>query len=423
MKTLIRRSATPLGAIIAAFLLLVVLIAIIIVSHAGAVNPQQQNGRLITIHDEGTEKVVLSDAATIGDALKQAGVVLDSKDAVEPAVTEQLVASQYDVNIYRARPVTVIDGAIREKVMTPYETAAQIAASAGITLYPEDITTITQSEDIVADGAGLVLTITRAVPLTLNLYGTPITMRTQAKTVAQLLKDKSITLGPHDTLSASLDQSITSGMTLQLWHNGSQTVNVQEAIPFSVQTIDDADQPVGYQQITTPGVNGARTVTYQVDMENGKEVSRTQIQAVVSSQPITQVVTKGIKGAYTTPTQNETIIWNYLIAQGFTREQTAGIMGNLEQEHHFDTSGDGIVQWSGSRKTQLLARPDPYSINTQLGFMMSELNGGYASVLAAIRASSDVSSAELVFQNKYEACGNCMQNQRLQYAYDILATF
>lgn len=423
MKSLIRRSATPLGAIVAAFLSLVVLIAIIIVSHAGAINSGQQNGRLITIHDEGTEKVILSDAATVGDALKQAGIVLDSNDAVEPAVTEKLVATQYDVNIYRARPVTVIDGAVREKVMTPYETATRIAASAGITLYPEDITTITQSDDIVADGAGLVLTITRAIPLTLNLYGTPIPMRTQAKTVAELLKDKSITLGPHDTISTNLNQAITSGMTLELWHNGSQTINVQEVIPFGVQTVDDADQPVGYQKITTPGVNGARTVTYQIDMENGKEVSRTQIQAVITAQPSTQIVTKGIAGSYTTPTQNETIVWNFLISQGFTREQTAGIMGNLQQEHHFDTSGDGIVQWSGSRKAQLLSLPSPYSINTQLSFMMSELNGGYSSALAGIRASTDVSSAELIFQNKYEACGNCMQNQRLNYAYDILATF
>src|SRR4051812_42139356 len=66
-------------------------------------------GRLITIHDRDTEKVILSNAGTIADAVKDAGISLDSHDAVEPALTQKLIASEYQINIYRARPVTVVD--------------------------------------------------------------------------------------------------------------------------------------------------------------------------------------------------------------------------------------------------------------------------------------------------------------------------
>src|SRR3990167_9928557 len=40
------------------------------------------------------------------------------------------------------------------------------------------------------------------------------------------------------------------------------------------------------------------------------------------------------------PQNNEDVVWNFLIAQGFTKVQTAGIMGNLKQEHQFRTDGD-----------------------------------------------------------------------------------
>lgn len=121
----------------------------------------------------------------------------------------------------------------------------------------------------------------------------------------------------------------------------------------------------------------------------------------------------------TAPLDNETIIWNYLTAQGFSREQTAGIMGNLQQEHHFQTSGDGLAQWIGNRKANLMARPNPYDINTQLDFLMEELNGPYIAVKQKIFASS-LTDATLAFQNGFERCGLCMESNRLQYASDIL---
>jgi hypothetical protein len=54
--------------------------------------------------------------------------------------------------------------------------------------------------------------------------------------------------------------------------------------------------------------------------------------------------------------------------------------------------------------------------------MMSELNGSYARVQANIRACSTVECAVQVFEKQYEGCGVCVESQRLQYAYNILAS-
>lgn len=297
MKSLIYRSTTPLGAIIASFFLLVTIITIIAVHQVSATSGQQQTGRLITIHDRGTETVVLSDGATVGDALKQAGIQLDKNDAVEPAVTEKLVASQYSVNIYRARAVVIFDGATVQKVITPYQTADQIARNAGITLYPEDTTTLTRTDDIVSEGAALKLTITRATPFNFTLYGNTTEARTQAKTVGAMLKEKGITLAADDRVSPTVSTPLTSGLAVRVWREGKQTITVNEPVAFTTQKIQDGDYAVGYDQVQTAGIAGSRNVTYQITIQDGKEVARTEIASITTAQPTNQVEIVGVKVA------------------------------------------------------------------------------------------------------------------------------
>ena len=420
MNHLLRKPTTYISVSLVTVVLLVVGF-FLINQRVGAGN---QTGRLVTIHDRGTEKVMLSDAETIAEVLKNADISLDERDAVEPTLTEKLVASEYQINIYRARPVMVVDGVTRQRVITPYQTAAQIVKDTGIELYPEDLTVLTRSDDLVADGAGLQLKIDRATPLTVNLYGARTEVRTQAATIGAMLQEKGIVLGENDRASLDLSTPVSAGIEVAIWREGKQTVNAEEAVAFETEQIRDADREIGYKEVQTAGVTGLRSVTYEIEVRDGVEVSRVEIASIVKTAPTKQIEVIGAKykGAFTTPSQNELITWDYLIAQGFSREQTAGIMGNLQQEHGFNTSGDGLAQWTGSRKAALLSRDDPYNIYTQLDFLMYELNGGYRSVQAAIKASSTVEDATIIFQNKFERCGICVEDRRIQFAYNILAS-
>jgi hypothetical protein len=111
---------------------------------------------------------------------------------------------------------------------------------------------------------------------------------------------------------------------------------------------------------------------------------------------------------------NEKAAWSFLIAR-YSRNQTAGIMGNLRQEHNFQTSGDGLAQWIGGRRARLHTMANPYSLNTQLNFLVIEMKE------MGLVLPNTVEGATIAFQNKFERCGRCMQSQRVQYAYDILA--
>lgn len=296
MKSILRKSTTPHGILIAAACFFILFFGLFITTQTQAESPRLSAGqRLITLHDNGKDRGLLTHATTLRAALKEAKIKIDPNDRIEPGLDEPLVATNYDANIYRARPVTIVDGAVHTRVMSPYQTAKQIVEHAGLPLHDEDLTVMNANTDAVSQGTGIELTITRATPFTLVLYGKKITAYTQAKTVADMLKSKKIKLAKDDTLSVAQTASISAGMTIELWRNGVQTVTEDQDVPFDTEQIKDADQPVGYKKVQTPGVVGKKTVTYEVNMKNGAEISRKEIQSVVTTQPVKQVEVVGTK--------------------------------------------------------------------------------------------------------------------------------
>jgi uncharacterized protein YabE (DUF348 family) len=256
---------------------------------------QDAGSKLITVYDRGTTKVFLTKADTIGQALKDEGFELDKHDTVEPSVKEELVARDYKVNIYRARPVVVVDGAVRIKTVSPYQTAQQIAKDVGITVYDEDTTTLTPLQNFVNDGAGLELTITRAKSITLDLYGTKTVVRTKANTVGDMLKEKNIVLGEKGRVSVSEETPITEGMEVRVWREGKQTVTVDQAIPSPSGIVYDADRPIGYRAVQTAGITGTRSITYELEIKEGAEVSRVEIANIITRNPTQQTEVIGIR--------------------------------------------------------------------------------------------------------------------------------
>lgn len=253
--------------------------------------------RLITVYDRASQSSFVTKKPTLRQAFADANIQLSSYDTVEPGLDEKLVASNYQVNIYRARPVTVVDGATRQKIITPYQSAKRIADSAGIILYPEDKTDLRLSSDLVGDGAGLQLVITRAKLVTVDLFGTVSQVRTQAKTASEFITEKDLKLTDSDRLSISNNATITAGMSFRIWREGKQTVSAEEVLPFATEQIKDVDQTVGYQAVKTAGVNGKKSVTYEVEIQNGHEVGRVQIAEVITEPAVNQVVVIGTKPA------------------------------------------------------------------------------------------------------------------------------
>ena len=252
--------------------------------------------RFVTVYHDGIEQSIVTEAKTVQEALDRLDISLTEYDSVEPTLGTELDAPGYVINVYRARPVTVVDGAFRQTVMTAHTSGRQIAEAAGLTLYQEDEFTLSRIDDFVGSAAvGLKLDIQRATPINLVLYGKPSPIRTQAKTVGDLLKERGLILGAKDGMNLQTATPITANMTLEIWRDGDQTVTEEQEVDFAVDQIKDFNKPFGFKEIRTPGTKGKKLVTYIVTMQGGKEVGRKELNSLVTQEPQKQVEVVGAK--------------------------------------------------------------------------------------------------------------------------------
>lgn len=266
---------------------------------ADATKPAAKAGeKLVTIYDRGAEKTIVTKARTIREALKLAKFSIDERqDVVEPSLDSEMVAEKYNINIFRARPITIVDGNKRLKVTTAEQTPALIAKAAGIEVFEEDKTTLSNSDNMAVDGANMVMKIDRASMVNFVLYGKESVIRTHAKTVGELLKEKNIEPKKDDTLSVDRSAKIIPGMKIELWRNGKQTITAEEDVKFEVEKVQDANRDSGYREVKQAGENGKKNVTYEIEMKNGVEVSRKEIASVVTKEPKKQIEIVGTKSS------------------------------------------------------------------------------------------------------------------------------
>jgi len=266
---------------------------------ADATKPTTKAGeKLVTIYDRGAEKTIVTKARTIREALKLAKFSIDERqDVVEPSLDSEMVAEKYNINIFRARPITIVDGNKRLKVTTAEQTPALIAKAAGIEVFEEDKTTLSNSDNMAVDGANMVMKIDRASMVNFVLYGKESVIRTHAKTVGELLKEKNIDPKKDDTLSVDRSAKIIPGMKIELWRNGKQTITAEEDVKFEIEKVQDANRDSGYREVKQAGENGKKNVTYEIEMKNGVEVSRKEIASVVTKEPKKQIEIVGTKSS------------------------------------------------------------------------------------------------------------------------------
>jgi len=66
-------------------------------------------------------------------------------------------------------------------------------------------------------------------------------------------------------------------------------------IPYTTRHVSDSSLPKGTQKVRTRGVDGVKTLTYQVTLTNGQQTSKTLVSQEVTKQPVAQVVAVGTK--------------------------------------------------------------------------------------------------------------------------------
>lgn len=272
-------------------LVLAGLLAMLLLNHGQPVKLTESNSKIVILNADKQVRIIPTRAQTVGDLLKRLNITLHQGDVVEPAKTTVIVSDNFKVNVYRALPVTIIDGGQEVHALSAAATPRSIARQAGLNPYPEDRLQLTPIQNFVTQGLiGQKLEVDRATPVTISLYGAQLSVRTQAKTVGEFLREKHIRLGDGETVQPDVRAPIDANVPIFVNRKGVTVQTATENIPFTTQYVEDESLTFGVTAVRQQGSPGKRVVTYQINTENG---ARTPFQQIVVQEPVVQIVARG----------------------------------------------------------------------------------------------------------------------------------
>jgi uncharacterized protein YabE (DUF348 family) len=266
----------------------------------GATTVGAKDKKIVDLYVDDEQQTLSTRAKTVADLLERLDIRLLDEDIVEPNLDTLLFEDNTQVNVYRARPVSIVDGERTITVLSAHQSPRLIAQDAKIDLNPEDVVEAVPVDEL---PSALVepaerLTIERAVEVQLNVYGVVSTKRTTTKTVGEFLEAEGVTVSEDATLQPeNIDTPISKGLLIGVNKVGVKTVSEVEPIPFATESRDDASLQVGQSRVDVQGENGEQTVVYEITEQDGVEVERRAIQTVVTKNPVTHVVVRGSKPA------------------------------------------------------------------------------------------------------------------------------
>ena len=257
----------------------------------GAVLTWTALDKKITVQVDGAApRTVHTMSADVRGALADAGYPLGAHDQVTPAANKS-VREGLDIHLLRGRLLTLtVDGKLDNEWVA--------ATTVGDALALLGFDTSAYSSLPASDRLPLVptaITVRTAKSVTLIRAGKSDSIASTAPSVGALLAQQGITVGPNDMLSAPPSTPLTDLMTITWKQVRHRTVTAALAIPYGTSWQDDPARPDGQSTVVTAGVAGLRTVTYDVLMVDGEQIARTAVSDVVTTPPVTQVVSVGTK--------------------------------------------------------------------------------------------------------------------------------
>ena len=289
-------------------LLRAIVFAVIVALIGGAVTAVVFD-KTITLSVDGVERKLHTFGRDVASALQTAGLAVVPQDRVEPALPTEIADGDH-VIVSRARKLTLVEGPSERVMLTTAGSVGDAIAGLGIEARPEQMSTPPQTA-IPLGGLKVELRVPRTVKFT-DATGAPSELTTMAGTVGGLLTERGVQLGVDDISIPSGDTALTDGASVQVVRNGVGEVVEIKPIPPPEQVIEDNNLPRGKKVVVDKGQPGEQTAIVRVHVQNGQEVRREQVRAGSMTPPKPRIVRLGTNDALKAPAVEDGSVWDRL---------------------------------------------------------------------------------------------------------------
>jgi uncharacterized protein YabE (DUF348 family) len=248
------------------------------------------SGTPITLVVDGHTQKMDTSASTVADALKSAGYTVGSHDLVAPSPGSKITGDTKIVLRHGRLLHLTIDG-VRREVWTTAQTVAEALGQLG---YPQsDYVSVSRSQRLPLTATDIALRTPKNVVVVHDQKRTHIT--STARTVAALLSQINVALGPDDRIDPNMHTALSPGLKVRIQRVVSKLVSHHKSMPYSVVTHDDGSMFTGDTKVMRYGQPGAVRITDKVLYIDGKVAGRKQVRRTVLAEPKNQVEMVGTK--------------------------------------------------------------------------------------------------------------------------------
>ena len=246
--------------------------------------------KTVTLRVDGQVEKVHTVAGSVRGVLEIAHYPVGPHDVVAPALDAR-VHNGSEIVLRRGRLLRLSVDGIPRNVWITAPTVAQALSQLG---YPDnDFSSVSRDQRLPLSPTAI--TVRRPKHIQITADGRTRTVITTAPTVAVLLADLRIAVGPQDMLSAVASSPLRDSETIEVTRVRANNVVKNHPVPFPTQQVGDPTMYVGQSQLVRHGTNGVEAVTVEVVSVDGKVVGRTIVKRVVTRPPIAEIVKVGTK--------------------------------------------------------------------------------------------------------------------------------
>lgn len=249
--------------------------------------------KTITVNDNGKEQRVQTHVKTVEEVLEQTGITVGEHDELSHALDAE-IESGMTIDYKTAKQVTVnVDG--EENIYhTTQDTVEDLFIDHNLAFSNHDDLSH-ELDDTLKEG--MTIDVTKAFQVTVVNGGKKEKYWTTGGTVEQLLNDHKITYlkNSNDKINVNLSDKIKNDTKIKIVRVDKEKEEVEEAIPFEVETQEDSSLEKGKEKVVSEGEEGLVVKTYEVTKEDGKKADKVLKDEKVKKESKNKVVAVGTK--------------------------------------------------------------------------------------------------------------------------------
>ncbi|MBC8062543.1 MAG: G5 domain-containing protein [Clostridiaceae bacterium] len=138
--------------------------------------------------------------------------------------------------------------------------------------------------------------IKKAVDVSVDVDGQEIKLKSSEKNISEMLKAEKIILNKNDKISPSEDKELQDGLKIAITRVDEKVESKIQYLDYTTVMKNDDSLEKGTTKTIQDGTTGSKVLSYKVNYENGKEISRNLVEETVTQKPVDKIVAVGTLG-------------------------------------------------------------------------------------------------------------------------------